>query len=373
MDVGTVAGQHRSPCPLGGETRRSFHFTVLICSALASGWTALEQSSSARPPEPEEIEQRSGGVFWLTAAELDDLIAGMVRESSRWVRPFGHSSFSLAGAQAKTALHRHNGRWGEPWGDTPSTHILKPSMRDLRDQAVNEHLCLAAARYCGLTAARTEINVIAGHEVLIVRRYDRVRSTGDEQRIHRVHQEDLHQACGDAGASIYQDDRGGGHSIRRLARLIAGHSADRDSDIRAFFDALAFNWVICNTDAHSKNYSLLFTGNSVRFAPLYDIWSILPYDPDHYRAHTLAMSALPDRRIIAADSKQSWEAAATAVGLDRSEGLNRAAAIAEAAPDAITRSADELDADQRSSPIVQSLASMAQHRRTQCLHSLSAN
>lgn len=317
-----------------------------------------------RPEDVNALEGHDGNVEWLDHSSLEDLVLGMIRESAQWVRPTGYSAFSLGGAQAKTALHRGEGRWGEAIGSAPTTHILKPSMRDLEDQSINEHLCLTAASYCGLPAVRTEVEVIAGHPVLVVRRFDRLDAGGE---IRRVHQEDLHQACGEPDVPIYQNDSGEGHSVKRLARLIADHSADRDADLRTFFDAQAFSWVMCNTDGHSKNYSLLLVGRSVRLAPLYDIWSMMPYDPHHYRSYSLALSALPDRRILTAENRQAWVAMAKAVGLAESEAVDRVAAIAEVAPKAIQRAADELPPNLRALPVVQSLISMTALRREQCL------
>ena len=191
--------------------------------------------------------------------------------------------------------------------------------------------------------------------------------------IRRIHQEDLHQACGEPDVPIYQNERGEGHSLRRLARLIADHSVDRDTDLRVFFDAQVFNWVICNTDGHSKNYSLLLAAGRARLAPLYDIWSMMPYDPHHYRSYSLAMSVLPDRRILTAESKQAWEMAASAIGLPESEGVDRATAIAKAAPEAMQQAADELSPELRALPVVQSLISMTAFRRDQCLAGLATN
>lgn len=326
-----------------------------------------------KPEFADAVTARRGGVRWLSEDELSDLVAGMVRESSRWVRPAGHSAFSLAGAQAKTALCRQRGdnpRWGEAWGQNPTTHILKPSMADFADQSINEQLCMTAARYCGVVAARTEMAMIDEHPVLFVHRFDRL--FGPDGAIRRVHQEDLHQACGDPDASIYQGDHGEGHSLTRLSRLLAAHSADPDRDMRAFFDALALNWVLCNTDAHSKNYSILFNGAEIRLAPLYDIWSVMPHDPDHYRSYTLAMSALADRRVMAADSKHAWEAVAKALGLNSAEGVERAVKIANAIPEALERAVDELDPEFRKSPTVATLVSLAAQRREQCLDNWGA-
>ena len=309
------------------------------------------------------IEQRRGGVDWLTDAHLSGIIDEIVRDQA-WARRHLRAGYSLAGAQGKTALCRDGDRWGEPWGVTPSTYILKPSMRDLPDQALNEHLCLTAARYCGLVAAHSDALRIGEHVVVAVARYDRV--VAEDGTIRRVHQEDFHQACGVPSESIYQRE-GRGHSVRRLARLLADHSVDRDTDRQRFFDALVFNWVVCSIDAHAKNYSLLIgpRGNA-RLAPLYDIWSYKPYDPQHMRSHTMAMSAVEDKRILAAEEPATWRATARAVGLDASDAPERAAEIAALVPAAFQRAVDELPEHLRASPLAAELTKHMATRGTEC-------
>lgn len=48
-------------------------------------------------------------------------------------------AFSLAGAQAKTALHLDTvtGQWGDPSGAIPTTHILKPAITGFDDHDLN--------------------------------------------------------------------------------------------------------------------------------------------------------------------------------------------------------------------------------------------
>ena len=107
-----------------------------------------------------------------------------------------------------------------------------------------------------------------------------------------------------------QGDHDEGHGPGDLAGLLAAHASDPGRDRAAFFDALAFNWLVANTDAHSKNYSFLIGPGDVRLAPLYDVWSIMPNSPGDYRTPHPAMSALADRRILAADSPQAWQVTA---------------------------------------------------------------
>ncbi len=63
------------------------------------------------------------------------------------------------------------------------------------------------------------------------------------------------------------------------AALLRAVSSAPARDLIAFLDALLFNFLIGNHDAHSKNYSLLLEGSSsVRLAPLYDLISTSVYD-----------------------------------------------------------------------------------------------
>ena len=313
-------------------------------------------------PDTLDEAERPGGVNWLTTSQTEEMVADMVSQTWLWGRQLRRSAFSLAGAFAKTALYRNDAdprRWGEPHGSHPSTHILKVPMPGEPEQSINEHLCLATARYSGLAAAEGELQTWAGRTVLVVRRFDRIRS--EDGGLRRVHQEDLHQAVGDYKASIYQRPGTGqapGHDPARLARLLHAHSTEPARDAAAFFDALAFNWLIANTDAHSKNYSVLLGPGATRLAPLYDIWSIIPGDPHHFRSHSLAMSALADARILAADEPQAWRTTASAVGIDPSEGVDRVQRLAGAVPEALQRAVDELDPQHRATPVVGALASI---------------
>ena len=315
-----------------------------------------------------DIAARPSGIDWLSPAQFEDLIDKLVREQ-QWQRAGARSAWSLAGAQSKTALVRDGDRWGEPTGNTPSTHIVKPSMRDLEDQAVNEHLCLAAARHCGLAVVGSDALCVGEHSVIAVRRFDRY--LGADGTVARAHQEDLHQACGQPGVSIYQTSDGG-HPIGRLARLFSDHSADPDADLRRFFDALVFSFLVCNSDAHSRNYSILLGAYQHRLAPLYDIWSLLPYDAGIARSHTLAMSALADQRILAAENPQAWITTAKAIGLPNLDGAERAAQLAAAVGPAFTRAADELPRDLRAAPVVATLTAAMTQRSQHCEEALTS-
>jgi serine/threonine protein kinase HipA of HipAB toxin-antitoxin module len=126
-------------------------------------------------------------------------------DSTAWLGRSFTGQFSLAGAQAKTALLCQDGRWGVTSGSTPATHILKPAVAGYDDHDLNEHLCLDAARRAKLVAVRTKVTRFGDESAVVVDRYDR-QIKGSE--IVRVHQEDLCQALGVLPSGKYQNEGG---------------------------------------------------------------------------------------------------------------------------------------------------------------------
>ncbi len=217
--------------------------------------------------------ERPGRAQWLDDGDVARRLDELTVDSSAWLGADFTGRFSLAGAQAKTALLRDGDRFGLPEGSAATTHRLKPAITGLDDHDLNEHVCLSAARVMGLRAARSELLRIAGRSAVVVTRYDRVKIGATWQR---VHQEDMCQALGVPPAWKYQSDGGPGPSD--IARLLRSAMPMRpvEAAIRDFADALVWNWVIGGTDAHAKNYSLLLSGSQVRLAPMYDVASALP-------------------------------------------------------------------------------------------------
>lgn len=187
-------------------------------------------------------------------------------------------SMSLAGVQDKLPVYiDYEGRIGIPVDGTPSTHILKPDIKRLAGSVTNEAFCMILARLCGLDVAEVTMGRAGTRDYLLVRRYDRV---ADRQGVtRRIHQEDFCQLLGLFPAEKYEQTglgRRGGASLPQmfeaLARLVS--PAER---IR-LLDAVIFNILICNSDSHAKNYSVLVgASGTARLAPLYDLMCASPY------------------------------------------------------------------------------------------------
>lgn len=229
----------------------------------------------------------SDGVRWLHGSELDSVVTKLR------VAPLGASigagvRVSLGGVQEKFVAVVEGDRIGLPLGNTPSTHILKPtplapdgSERYPGIVAV-EHYCMTLARELAQRAGdprqgvsfsvpRTTVRTIADRQVLCVERFDR---TGDP--VQRVHQEDGCQALGLPPDSKYQKLTSGQPSLQALAGVLRRNSRDPITELRALLQQVVFTTCVGNADMHAKNISFLHV-DGVRLSPMYDIVSTAAY------------------------------------------------------------------------------------------------
>ena len=181
---------------------------------------------------------------------------------------------SLAGAQDKIAVRRDDEKISIPRGSAPSSHVLKPAIDAYEGIVFNEAFCMALASACDMNAAPTTIGTVEDIDYLLAERFDRVR--GDEGNIQRLHQEDFCQASGIPSEIKYQSE--GGPSLADCFSLIREASSAPATDLIALFNAVIFNLLIGNHDAHAKNFSLLYRPDrSIRLAPLYDLVCTVHY------------------------------------------------------------------------------------------------
>lgn len=327
-------------------------------------------------------DEDAGSIEWLSEQDVAAVLAELAPDPAAWTPRHALGHFSLAGAQAKTALRWDGTRWGRPSGSEATTRILKPSASASASerQAPNEHQCLAAARAAGLAAALTRVQDFGGTTAIVVERYDRVASAG---QVRRVHQEDMCQALSAMPAKKYRHDDG--PSVADIAGLMRSvmTTDQAAAEVARFVRAVAFSWVIAGTDAHAKNYSLLMSGPQVRLAPLYDVHSVLPYlagemrgvEPGRvsvHRAH-LAMR-IGSQHGINAVTREDWQQLADGVGMEREAVLAIASDVAARAPAAFAQvAADERAAgvlDPSQLAFADELAGMVAKRARACANVL---
>jgi serine/threonine-protein kinase HipA len=189
---------------------------------------------------------------------------------------------SLAGAQDKVAVRVDGGEISLPLGGAPSTHILKPGGDRFEGVVANEALCMKLAAAIGIPTAKVEARAVEGMEYLLVERYDRIyrADSGQVPVLERLHQEDFCQALGIVSEMKYQKE--GGPSLKQCFALLREISSTPVIDLSRLLDAVIFNYLVGNNDAHGKNFSLLYRGigtddMQVSLSPLYDSLSTVYY------------------------------------------------------------------------------------------------
>lgn len=179
---------------------------------------------------------------------------------------------SLAGAQDKIAVRVVGDSIALAKGATPTSHIIKPMMEGVLDSIHNELFCMSLAKRIHIDTPSVDIRWIGDTPYFLIERYDR-QMQGNT--LKRLHQEDFCQALGIPPEFKYE--REGGPSVRQCLSLLENHSLKPLADHAAFIKRLIFNYLIGNSDAHGKNFSLLYKEKTPVLAPAYDLLSTAIY------------------------------------------------------------------------------------------------
>jgi len=311
------------------------------------------------------LKRRPSEVGWLDESGVAQRLRSLRSDPSAWRIRGDAGQFSLAGAQAKTALLLENGKWGVPSGRLPTTHILKPPIPEFAGHVENEHFCLLLARSLGLPVPKTEVMRFEDQDAIVIERYDRIRVHG---ALKRVHQEDMCQALGLSPTKKYEN--AGGPGVRQILGILRASSRDSSQDIQNFLDSLVFNWLIGGTDAHAKNYAVLLgAAGAVRLAPFYDIASVLPYKHVDPLKVKLAMKIGGSYRLRDVGLRH-WKKLAAESHLDGEEIVLRARNLAQALPDHTADIRKKVATARLVHPIIDRLNKVLIERSRQCLRLL---
>ncbi|HEY9676877.1 MAG TPA: type II toxin-antitoxin system HipA family toxin [Drouetiella sp.] len=246
---------------LGRRFNISAHNTFSLLSAIgaecAGALSIIETGLSAPTEAVEEVRV-------LPESEL----AQHIRELPQ--RPLfidvNGIRLSLAGFQDKAAVSRVEKGLGIP-SSGPTTHILKPDLRQAPGAIFCEYLCMKTAQKLGFNVASVTLEKAEDQVYLLVERYDRRRAP-ITNHLERIHQEDFCQALIVSSTRKYQSD--GGPKLEDCFNLLAQTATPAKERI-ALLNAVAFNYLSGNMDAHAKNFSLLHHKQGIRLAPMYDV------------------------------------------------------------------------------------------------------
>lgn len=256
---------------------------------------------------------------------------------SSWILEDEH--WSLGGAQAKIALRFSDGFWYRCEGSAATTHILKPGISGLRLQALNEFACMKLASMAGIFVSRVEYRAFSGQPAIVVKRFDRFE--GPDGSVKRLHQEDFCQALSVLPSKKYASD--GGPNTTQIISLLKRTSA-AEENVATFIGYQFFNYLIGGSDAHAKNYSLLYGEDGrAQMAPLYDVASIFPYMSSSRETRRMAMSIGGENR-FGRIGKQALAKLAADNGLDDFWCLELMENLAESVLKALPQVGDVLNA-----------------------------
>lgn len=202
---------------------------------------------------------------------------------------------SISGIQTKMSLALRAGRL--ELTETGGQYILKPiphgAFRHLGMAPANEHVTMQIARQVfGISVAENALVEFqkgsdpggqtpfgtASETAYLVRRFD-VQEDGSRRL-----QEDFAQIAGrseESHGKNYKYD----FSCEEIGDLIRKHVAAYPVEMERFFQLVVFNYLICNGDAHLKNFSLIRNEEygDYTLTPAYDLLNTRLHVPDETR------------------------------------------------------------------------------------------
>jgi serine/threonine-protein kinase HipA len=322
----------------------------------AGALSIVPENNAARsansPAKPEYIK--------VTHDQLGNLVANLPHRpllaGEEGVR------LSLAGAQSKLPLAYDGKRFLLPLHGSPSTHILKPPIRDLEGSVDNEAFIMILARGVGLPVPSVFItdSFPRGY---VVERYDRYVEGGT---IRRLHQEDFCQALGVPPEIKYENE--GGPGLQRCFEILE-HSANPDEDKRLLLMWVIFNFLAGNADTHAKNLSLLYSKDGIRLAPFYDLLCTGVYGSLTQRL-AMKIGGKNDPDFI---FSRHWSRLAVQAGVDATVVLNGLQSMAELLESILEEAVATFEQRYGTAPIVRDIATFIMARCERTLQRLGTN
>jgi serine/threonine-protein kinase HipA len=168
---------------------------------------------------------------------------------------------TMTGVQKKLSLTiREQGKQSKltfigMWGD----YILKPQVEAYNQLPENEFLTLCLANLFRIeTVPHALLPLASGEMSYVTRRIDR-RDNG------KIHMEDMAQIIGRMTEDKYKG------SAEQIGKKILLHCENRILDALRFYELILFCYLTGNGDMHLKNFSLIRKGDTLHFAPAYDL------------------------------------------------------------------------------------------------------
>ena len=159
---------------------------------------------------------------------------------------------SLGGARPKAAVETKDAKFIAKFSSsTDVTNVVKA-----------EFVAMRMADRLGLDVAPTKLERVGGKDVLLVRRFDRVKASGGWAR----------KAMVSALTLLGLDEMMARYaSYQDLAEIIRARFAAPKKTLHELYGRLVFNVLCGNTDDHARNHAAFWNGENLTLTPAYDI------------------------------------------------------------------------------------------------------
>ncbi len=181
-------------------------------------------------------------------ADLIDSGASLPPELAQALSP----GSSMGGARPKATLE-----------DGGHKYIAKfSSSKDIYNVVKFEFVAMRLAALAGLSVAPVRLERVAGKDVLMVERFDRVKEENGWQR----------KAAVSALTLLELDEMTARYaSYEDLAVIIRHRFSAPQATLHELFKRLVFNVLCGNTDDHARNHAAFWDGKQLSLTPAYDI------------------------------------------------------------------------------------------------------
>jgi serine/threonine-protein kinase HipA len=136
------------------------------------------------------------------------------------------------------------------------------SSRDLYSVVKAEFIAMRLAAACGLTVAPVTLTQAAGKDILLIERFDRIRTVEGWQR----------KAMVSALTMFGLDEMMARYaSYEELTEIIRHRFTNPKDTLKELFGRICFNILCGNTDDHARNHAAFWDGKMLSLTPAYDL------------------------------------------------------------------------------------------------------
>ena len=207
------------------------------------------------PPAPRRKFNKT-----LELAKLQEVAEALMREEdvkaeeAAQVQDLMLIGTAMGGARPKAVVEDDEGLW-----------VAKFNRPDDRwNNTRVERAMLELAKTCGVSVATSRVETIAGKDVLLVKRFDREKTTKGYTKARMISGLTLLQA----EEATEARDRWSYVLMSEELRRVVG---EPKRDVQELYRRMVFNALISNIDDHPRNHALIAKEREWRLSPAYDL------------------------------------------------------------------------------------------------------